>query len=75
MIVSVAEFKSDFDRYLNMVGEEEIVITKDGRSIARLSRAINDKGDIIRSLCGILPADITREEAREARMAKHEHSL
>ncbi len=75
MIITLTEFKSDLDRYLELVGEEEIVITKDGKSVAKLSPVINNKGAIIRSLVGILPADVTREEAREARMAKHENSL
>ena len=75
MIVSLTEFKTDLDRYLELVGDEEIVITKEGKSFARLSRAVNNKGAIIRSLRGILPADITKEEAREARMAKHENSF
>ena len=75
MIVTLNEFKTDLDRYLELVGDEEIVITKDGRDIARISRPTNNKGAIIRSLRGILPADVTREEAREARMAKYENSL
>ncbi len=75
MIVSLPELKADLDRYLELVGEEEIVITKDGKCFAKLSRVINNKGAIIRSLVGILPADVTKEEAREARMAKHENSL
>ncbi len=72
MIITVKELKSDLERYLEVVDNEEILITKDGKNIAKLSRPINNKGAIIRSLRGILPADITKEEAREARMAKHE---
>ncbi|MDR1608942.1 MAG: type II toxin-antitoxin system Phd/YefM family antitoxin [Deltaproteobacteria bacterium] len=75
MIVTLDELKRDLDRYVELVGEEEIVITKDGRSVAKLSRVTNNKGAIIRSLRGILPADVTREEAREARLAKYENSL
>ncbi len=75
MVITLGEFKSDLDRYLDVVGEEEIVITKNGKNFARLSGMTNGKGAIIRSLCGILPADITKEEAREARTAKHENSL
>ncbi len=36
---------------------------------------VNNKGAIIRSLCGILPPDVTLEEAHEARIAKHENSI
>lgn len=75
MIVSVAEFKSGLDRYLDLVGEEEIVITRDGKSIATLTAAPGGKAALIRSLRGTLPATATVEEAREERLAKHENSL
>lgn len=75
MIVTLNEFKSEVERYLKLVGEEEILITEDGENIARISAAPKDKAAIIYSLRGILPSDITKEEAREARLAKYEDSL
>ncbi len=75
MIISCAELKTDLDRYLDLVGEEEIVITKDGRNIAALTLPTVSKAAIIRSLRGTLPATATLEEAREERIAKYENRL
>jgi antitoxin (DNA-binding transcriptional repressor) of toxin-antitoxin stability system len=75
MIVSVTEFKSEIDRYLELAGEEKIVITKDGRNIAQLAPVPRDKLAILESLTGILPPTANEEEAREERLASHEAGL
>ncbi len=75
MIVSSAELKTDLDRYLDLVGEEEIVITKNGRDVAVLMLPVNSKAALIRSLRGTLPATATLEEAHEERIAKYENCL
>jgi antitoxin (DNA-binding transcriptional repressor) of toxin-antitoxin stability system len=75
MIVSVAEFKTNFDHYLELVGEEDIVITKDGKYFARMTPASGSFSECLTSLRGILPETATLEEAHEERMAKHEKHL
>ena len=73
MYVTATEFKSNIGRYLTLVDNEEIVITKNGRSVARLSSAKRSKADIVRSLIGIIPDDgTTLEQAREERLARYE---
>ena len=46
---------------------EDIYITKNGKVIAKLSNPYQDRVDIAKSLFGILPADITLEDARKER--------
>ncbi|MDR1612259.1 MAG: type II toxin-antitoxin system Phd/YefM family antitoxin [Planctomycetota bacterium] len=72
MIVNVAEFKNGIDRYLELVGEEEIVITKDGKYFAKITPASESFAEYLVSLRGILPPTVTVEEAHEERIAKHE---
>lgn len=72
MIVSLTEFKSGIDRYLDLVDEEDIVITKDGRGIARITPPPKDKLAILESLCGALPSTANEDEARDERLARHE---
>jgi len=73
MHVTATEFKSNIGRYLTLVDSEEIVITKNGRSVARLSSAKRSKADIVRSLIGIIPDDgTTLEQSREERLARYE---
>lgn len=78
MVVSEVEFKSGVERYLELVGKEEIVIMKNGRQIAKLTSTADvlaSKAAAIRSLRGILPATATLEEAQEERRKKHERHL
>ncbi len=75
MNVSVAEFKTGIDRYLDLAGEKEIVLTKDGKRFARITPESEDLRTVIQSLRGILPANATLEEAHEERIAKHERHL
>lgn len=75
MIVSLTEFKSEIDRYLELVDQEEIIITKDDKRIARISPPAVDKGAIIRSLRGVLPKDASEEDAYQARIDKYENRL
>lgn len=72
MKLSLAEFKTGIDQYLDLVGEEEIILTKDGKRIAKITPESEDLATVIRSLRGILPQTATLEEAHEERMAKHE---
>lgn len=69
MVISVEDLQADFDHYLELVGKEEILIARDNRLVAKLLPV--NKGDIIRSLQGILPPTVMVEEAREERLAKH----
>ena len=73
MIVTATEFKTNLGRYLEVVESEDIVITRNGKRIARLTDAARDKTDILRALTGIVPADISLEEAKEERLRRHEN--
>ncbi len=75
MEVTVDEFRSEIDRYLELAGEEEIVLTRDGKRIARIAPEPESLSAVIRSLRGSLPQTATLEEAREERLAKHERHL
>ncbi|GAV23541.1 type II toxin-antitoxin system Phd/YefM family antitoxin [Carboxydothermus pertinax] len=72
MIISATEFKSKIGKYLKLAEKEEIIITKNGKRIAKLTSAAEDKTALVKSLIGILPHTISEKEAREERLAKHE---
>jgi prevent-host-death family protein len=74
MIITATEFKSNLGRYLELVDKEDIVITRNGKRIAKLIAANKDKSDILRALTGIIPADVSLETAREERLRKYESS-
>ncbi|EGW38419.1 type II toxin-antitoxin system prevent-host-death family antitoxin [Desulfosporosinus sp. OT] len=72
MLITATEFKTNIGKYLTLVNEEEIIITKNGKGIARLSPLKEDKVKMAESLFGIIPNDMTLEQAREARLKKYE---
>ena len=57
-------------KYLLLAEKEDIYITKNGKVIAKLSNPYQDRVDMAKSLFGILPADVTLEEAQKERLSK-----
>jgi prevent-host-death family protein len=73
MIVSSSEFKTNIGRYLSLVGKEDIIITRNGKRVARLVAEKEDKIAIAKSLIGILPGTVTKEEAKEEKFKRYEN--
>lgn len=72
MIVTATEFKTDFDKYLDMVKNEDIFITSDGKIIAKV---INPQISAVNPLRGMLknvPSDIDLDSLRDERLLKYE---
>ena len=75
MYVTATEFKNNIGRYLTLVADEDIFITKNGKRVAKLSSEKQSKVDIVKSLIGIIPNDgITLEQAREERLQRYERA-
>jgi prevent-host-death family protein len=71
MFVTATELKSNIGKYLLLVSKEDIFITKNGKSVAKLSSAKQNKVDIVRSLIGSVPdKGVTLQEAREERLSR-----
>lgn len=72
MYITATELKSKMGKYLEMAAEEEIIIVKNGKKVAKLTSATENKVEVAKSLFGILPNDASLEKAREERLSKHE---
>ena len=70
MSITASELKMNLGKYLLLSATEDIFITKNGKVIAKLTNPFQDRVDLVESLVGIIPADISLEEAREERLAK-----
>ena len=70
MSITATELKMNLGKYLMLAEKEDVYITKNGKVIAKLTNPFQDRVDMAKSLFGILPADITLEEAREERLSK-----
>ena len=57
MVITASELKTNLGRYLSLAAEQDIFITKNGKSIAKLSNPSVDKLAVLDSLVGILPAN------------------
>lgn len=68
MVVTATEFKTNLGKYLSMVTEQDIYITKNGKNIAKLTNPAVDKVAVLDSLVGILPPDAS--DIREERLAR-----
>ena len=72
MIVTATEFKTNFGTYLDMLTKEDIFITRNGKTIAKV---INPQVSAVDSLRGMLknvPSDIDLDSLREERLSKYE---
>ena len=54
MVVSATELKTNLGKYLDLLDTEDIIITRNGRKIAKLLKEEDDTLSEIRSLFGIL---------------------
>ena len=70
MSITATELKMNLGKYLLMAETQDIYITKNGKIIAKLSNPNQDRIDMAKSLFGIIPNDITIEEAREERLSQ-----
>lgn len=65
MSITATELKNNLGKYLLLAATEDIFITRNGRVVAKLSNPYQDRVDIAESLFGILPADVTLDDAKE----------
>lgn len=54
MFISSTEFKTNLGKYLDLVATEDIIITRNGRKIAKLVKEEDDALSALHSLFGIL---------------------
>ncbi len=70
MTITATELKANLGKYLILAATEDVFITRNGKTIAKLTSPYQNKLDIVDSLYGSIPADVTLEEAREERLGK-----
>lgn len=75
MTVTATEFKTNFGKYLDMIETEDIFITRNGKTIAKI---VNPRVSAVDSLRGILkdvPSDMDMDSLREERLSKYEDNV
>lgn len=70
MSITATELKSNLGKYLLLAATEDVFITRNGRTVAKLTSPYQNKLDTVDALFGSVPATMTLEEAREERLAE-----
>lgn len=68
MTITATELKLNLGKYLLLAATQDIYITRNGKTIAKLVSPYQDRVDIVDSLFGSVPDAMTLEEAREEQM-------
>ncbi len=68
MSITATELKENLGKYLQLAASEDILITRNGKVVAKLTSPYQDLVEAARSLAGIIPADMTIDEARAERL-------
>lgn len=73
MIVTATEFKKNFEKYLDMLPAEDIFITSNGKTIAKMvDPNVSAVDSISGILAGKLPDTYSAKALREERLKKYE---
>ena len=70
MSITATEFKTNLGKYLLLAATEDIYITKNGKTVAKLTAPYQNKIDTVNSLFGSVPDTMTLEEAQKERLDK-----
>lgn len=72
MVVTATEFKTNFGRYLDLLSQEDIFITRNGRTVAKL---VNPNVSAVDSISGLLagklPEEYDARALREERLGRY----
>lgn len=67
MPITATELKEHLSKYLQLAQSQDIYITRNGKTIAKLTSPYQERVDVAKSLFGVLPAEQTLEESQEER--------
>lgn len=68
MSITATELKLNLGKYLLLAATQDIYITSNGKTIAKLVSPYQDRVDTVDALFGSVPDTMTLEEAREERL-------
>lgn len=68
MSITATELKLNLGKYLLLAATQDIYITRNGKTIAKLVSPYQDRVDTVDTLFGSVPDTMTLEEAREGRL-------
>lgn len=68
MSITATELKMNLGKYLLMAASEDVYITRNGKTVAKLTAPYQNKLDTVNDLFGSVPDTMTLEESRKERL-------
>ena len=75
MVVTATEFKANFGKYLDLINEEDVFITRNGKTVAKVVNPQISAVDSLRGMLGGISSDIDMDSLREERLLKYENNV
>ena len=75
MVVTATEFKANFGKYLELIAEEDIFITRNGKTVAKVVNPQISAVDSLRGMLSGISSDIDKDSLREERLLKYENNV
>lgn len=73
MFVTATEFKENFGKYLSLVSKEDIFITKNGKTVAKVINPNISAVDQLKGLLKGVDPELNTNSIREERLSKYEN--
>lgn len=74
MVITATEFKANFGKYLELIAEEDIFITRNGKTVAKVVNPQISAVDSLRGMLINISSDIDADSLREERLLKYENN-
>lgn len=68
MSITATELKQNLGKYLLLSAKEDILITKNGKIISKLTNPYQNRVNTAKSLFGIIPEDASLEDVKAERL-------
>ena len=75
MVITATEFKTNFGKYLDLISQEDIFVTKNGKIIAKVINPQVSAVDSLRGLLKNVSPDIDSKSIKEERLSKYESNV
>ena len=75
MVVTATEFKANFGKYLDLITKEDIFITRNGKTVAKVVNPQVSAVDSLRGMLNNFSSDVDLDSLREERLLKYENNV
>lgn len=75
MVVTATEFKANFGKYLELIAQEDVFITRNGKTVAKVVNPQISAVDSLRGMLSGISSDIDKDSLREERLLKYENNV